>query len=65
MSFVGGGPGDPGLLTLRAAELLRAADVVVTEAPTHEPLVRRLLGQDDIDAGPVPDAPGLRRRRVR
>ncbi len=57
VSFVGGGPGDPGLLTLRAAELLRAADVVITEAPTHEPMVRRLLGQDDIDAGPVPDRP--------
>ena len=29
VEFIGAGPGDPGLLTLRAAERLRAADVIV------------------------------------
>ena len=43
MSFVGSGPGDPGLLTVRAVELLRDAEVIVTESPEHADLVRALL----------------------
>lgn len=44
VSFVGGGPGDPGLLTVRAVELLRSAEVVITEVPEHEGMVRAVLG---------------------
>ena len=44
VSFVGSGPGDPGLLTVRAVELLREAEIVVTEVPDHEQLVRDVLG---------------------
>jgi len=44
VSFVGAGPGDPGLLTVRALELLQGADIVVTETPDHAALVRTALG---------------------
>ena len=36
--FVGAGPGDPGLLTTRAADALAAADLVITDADVPTPL---------------------------
>jgi len=44
VAFVGSGPGDPGLLTVRATDLIRTADVVVTESPEHAALVRTVRG---------------------
>jgi uroporphyrinogen III methyltransferase/synthase len=55
VSFVGSGPGDPGLLTVRAAELLRDAEVVVTEVPGHYELLRSVLHERGEDGPQVVD----------
>ncbi len=39
VTFVGTGPGDPGLLTVRAVEALAAAEVVILDSPREQLLV--------------------------
>jgi uroporphyrinogen III methyltransferase/synthase len=52
VSFVGSGPGDPDLLTVRAVDLLRRAEIVVTEAPEHASLVELFCsGAEVVDGG--------------
>ena len=43
--LVDGGPGDPGLLTLRALEVIRAADVVVHDRMVAPELLERVPGR--------------------
>ncbi len=40
VAFVGAGPGDPGLITVRAREYLAAADVIVVDSAEHAEQVR-------------------------
>ncbi len=45
VAFVGTGPGDPELLTMRALRLIEDADVLITEEPEHVDLVARVRGR--------------------
>jgi len=53
VAFVGAGPGDPGLLTVRASELLATADAVVIDQVARHDVVERWCapGISVVDAG--------------
>jgi len=52
VALVGAGPGDPGLLTLRAAELLGQADVVLVDRLVHADVLRHCRdGVEVVDVG--------------
>ena len=55
MAIVGGGPGDPGLITVRGRELLAEADVVVTDRLAPRSLLDELPNSVEIiDAAKIP-----------
>jgi uroporphyrinogen III methyltransferase / synthase len=57
ITFVGSGPGDPGLLTTRAARVLANAALVFTDANVPEPVLA-LIGKDlPPVSGPAPADP--------
>lgn len=59
VTLLGGGPGDPGLLTVAGADALRSADVVVTDRLA--PLAALTGTHPDalvVDVGKVPHGPG-------
>lgn len=51
VSLIGAGPGDPGLLTLRAAERLREADVVLFDALANPDLLALCPQAEQLDVG--------------
>ena len=58
ITFVGSGPGDPGLLTTRAAAVLANAALVFTDPDVPEPVLA-LVGKDlPPVSGPAPAWPG-------
>src|SRR5260370_7167023 len=59
VALAGAGPGDPGLLTVRAAELLGQAGLVVAGADL-EPVARRHMSQDASLADPADGAASAR-----
>jgi uroporphyrin-III C-methyltransferase/precorrin-2 dehydrogenase/sirohydrochlorin ferrochelatase len=55
VALVGGGPGDPGLITVRGRRLLAQADVVVTDRLAPRELLDELPGDVEIvDAAKIP-----------
>ncbi len=60
VAFVGVGPGDPGLLTIRAVEALGVADVVVLDEAAHRELLVHAPGMVEVvDAGTDDDGSAL------
>jgi len=57
--LVGAGPGDPGLITVRGAEVLASADVVVHDRLTDASLLALApVGAERVDVGKQPDDRG-------
>jgi uroporphyrin-III C-methyltransferase / precorrin-2 dehydrogenase / sirohydrochlorin ferrochelatase len=65
VSIVGGGPGDPGLITVTGLHRLREADVVVTDRLGPVALLEQLAhGVLVVDAAKVPGGPAMRQDHI-
>src|SRR5215471_13425004 len=65
VSNVGGGPGDPGLITVTGLRRLRAADVVLTDRLAPLELLADLApGVQVVDAAKVPGGPAMRQDHI-
>ena len=65
VSIVGGGPGDPGLITVTGLRRLREADVVVADRLAPLALLEQLApGVPVVDAAKVPGGPAMRQDHI-
>lgn len=65
VALVGGGPGDPGLITVRGQQLLAAADVVVVDKLAPRALLETLAPEVNIiDAGKAPHAHNMSQEQI-
>jgi uroporphyrin-III C-methyltransferase/precorrin-2 dehydrogenase/sirohydrochlorin ferrochelatase len=65
VALIGGGPGDPGLITVLGRRLLAEADVVVTDKLAPRPLLAELDPDVEIiDAGKAPHSHNLTQDRI-
>jgi len=63
--LVGAGPGDPGLLTLKGAQAIAAADVIVYDRLVHPAILRHAREDAElIYAGKTPDRHTLRQEEI-
>ncbi|MER6827286.1 uroporphyrinogen-III C-methyltransferase [Streptosporangium sp. NPDC000563] len=65
VALVGGGPGDPGLITVRGRQLLAQADVVVADRLAPQPLLDELSPDVElIDAAKIPYGRYMAQERI-
>jgi uroporphyrin-III C-methyltransferase/precorrin-2 dehydrogenase/sirohydrochlorin ferrochelatase len=65
VALVGGGPGDPGLITVRGRRLLSRADVVVADRLAPQPLLEELPSHVEvIDAAKIPYGRAMHQDRI-
>ena len=62
--LVGAGPGDPGLLTRRGAELLERADVVAYDRLVHPDVLKLAVKAELIDVGKTPGRPATAQEEI-
>jgi uroporphyrin-III C-methyltransferase / precorrin-2 dehydrogenase / sirohydrochlorin ferrochelatase len=65
VALVGGGPGDPGLITVRGRQLLQEADVVIADRLAPRPLLAELAPDVEIiDAAKVPRGTAMPQEQI-
>jgi uroporphyrin-III C-methyltransferase/precorrin-2 dehydrogenase/sirohydrochlorin ferrochelatase len=65
VALVGGGPGDPGLITVRGRQLLAEADVVLADRLAPRSLLDELpTGVEVIDAAKIPYGQAMKQDRI-